>query len=196
MQRFRLGLSTAVFAALASLTTFAPAHADGAFLQAEVGRDTGGIVASQTRGAWSGSAIWTRYDGGDSVGLSLTRDVASWQGVAIKAGPSLAWIDDDESGSSVQPGVKVSVDRWTGFDTFGLFTLAEINTADHGWYLSAQASHFSSGYAVEIARGGSDTYQDTTIALRKRLGEGNLSARIGAKLDSGDVFVGLTLNTF
>lgn len=182
---------------LAMLVTTAPVvMADGIFVQTEIGDDTRGVVASQTRGAWSVGGVHTRYEEGNALGLFLTKEVATWNGTTLKVGPSLAWTDPQDARASWQPGVKVAAERWTGFSTFGLFTLAEINTADHGWFANVQASHYATGLAVELSRGGSDTYHDTTLALRKRIGTGPFHLRIGHKFSSEDTFIGVTLNTF
>ena len=49
---------------------------------------------------------------------------------------------------------------------------------------------------MELSRGGSDSYRETTLAFQKRIADGPLSVRLGYKLTSDEVFAGFSINTF
>jgi hypothetical protein len=49
---------------------------------------------------------------------------------------------------------------------------------------------------IELSRGGSKTYHETTLALQKSLSGDPVSLRLGYKLSSDKVFAGFSINTF
>ena len=90
----------------------------------------------------------------------------------------------------------MALDRWNATSFGSTYFLGEASTPHHSWFLLSQITFASSGVGVELSRGGSDNYHETTIALQRKLGEGPVSLRIGYKLSSEELFAGFSINTF
>jgi len=179
----------------ALLGATAPALADGLFGQIDVGPETSTGVVSVQRGAWSIAADATRHSGGENAGASLLYALPSPGGIGLKVGPSVGWSHGDD-GAQWKAGAKIAIDRWQTIEGGGIYGLFEANTIDHAWFASVQASHDATGWGVELSKGESDTYSETTLAVRKRLGKGPVYLRAGAKIESDEIFIGIAVNTF
>lgn len=175
-----------------SLWSSLAAHADGTFFQLDVGASTQTVVGSMTRGAFSVEANASHYEDGHNVNMAATYGLPVVGGPTVKIGPSLGWSDEDD----LELGAKLSVQRYvpTGFG--GAYILADANSVNRSWFLLAQLSHAPSGFGIELSRGGSDSYRETTLVAQKRISEGPFSLRAGYKFDADEIFAGFSINTF
>lgn len=175
-----------------------PSHtwADGYFLQADAGQQTQGLVATMAQGAWNYGLNVANYEDGTSVSTSIAYAFPVGDIAVMKVGPSLGFQREAGTWSSPEPGIKFSVERFTPTAFGGAFTLAEVNTVDSAWFLLGQLSWQATGLGLELSRGGSDSYRETTLAVSKRLSDGPVNFRFGYKLSSDEVFFGFNINTF
>ncbi|QQA44017.1 hypothetical protein [Pelagovum pacificum] len=192
----RRGLLTGL--SLATAFAASAALADGEFLQLDVAEGgTVGVVGSVTRGDLNYGAVYTGYDGGAALGLSVTATLGWPEFATVKFGPTLGYDyseSDDETESNY--GAKISIERYmpTGFGA--LYGLAEYNSIDDAYFLLLQPSFGQSGFGMELTSGGSDNYEERAIALTKRFDGTPFTVRAGYKFDSEESFVGFAINTF
>ena len=173
-----------------------PLRADGSFFQLDLSGDNGPAVGTVQRGRFSYSALHTYYDGGATTSVSVLYALPEIGGATLRLGPSLARIDEDGVGSSIEPGVRATLDRYIATDFGGLYGLVELNSVDTSWFILGQAIHQRSGFGLEVSRGGSESYNDGTIAISKRIDDGPISLRGGWRFISDEVFIGFSVNTF
>lgn len=194
----RVGARRAILATILACAPIAEfARADGSFLQADVSPSGADAVGTVTRGRLSFGASYNDFDGGSAAGMSLThafplRDVAT-----LKIGPAVSITrDDDEGYEGPRAGLKLSLDRYSPTSFGSLYLLGEVNTIDSAWFALVQTGIGDSGYSFEASRGGSDTYDEATLAVNKRLGDGDISLRAGWRIIAEEAFVGFSVNTF
>lgn len=183
-------------ACLALFCLASPATADRYFLQADAGLETQGLVATLAQGDWNYGLSVAKYEDGTSVSVSLAYAFALEDIAVMKVGPSLGIQREAGSWSSPEAGIRFAVERFTPTTFGGAFALAEVNTVDSAWFVLGQLSWQTTGLGLELSRGGSDSYRETTVAVSKRLSDSPASLRFGYKLDSEEVFFGFNINTF
>lgn len=179
---------------LASLAQ--PALADGFFLQADAGRETRSLVATEAKGPWNVGLNLSDYEGGSSVITSVTYAFPLGDVAVLKIGPSVGLLRESGAWGDPEPGVKLSLDRYAATSFGSVYGLAELNSIDAAWFLLAQLTLQELGLSFELSDGGSDSYRETTIAFQKKLSDGPASLRFGYKLRSEEVFIGFNINTF
>jgi hypothetical protein len=172
-------------------------QADGTFIQLDAGRNSLNGVLSVSQGPLTFGGLVADYDGGAVASLSVTYQVPGTGDVAVKVGPVVSLVkDDDKSDESVKGGLKVSVDRYTATDFGFLYLLGEVNSIDRSWFVLSQFGLGQSGYALEFSAGGSDAYDERSVGLSKKLGESPISLRAGYRFVEEEIFVGVSYNTF
>ena len=184
-----LALATAV------LCFAAPVRADGTFAQFDLSEDTADAVVSVGRGRLGFGATYSRYEGGSSATAAITYAFPLGEIGTLKIGPSLGRAFGDTDNRDMRVGARVSLERYKSTGFGHVFLLGEYDTIDSNWFAIGQVG-LSSGYGIELSAGGSDNYEAQTIALTKRLGAGPVSLRAGYKLVTGEIFAGLSINTF
>lgn len=193
-----LGVSLVVLC-LAVLVALVPgrAHADGEFTQFDWS-DDGSLdaVLAMTRGQMNYSATYSKYDSGKTVGLSALRLFPIEGGGTFKIGPSFQVSEDDAGDVESLVGLKLGYEHFVPLENGSLFALAEVNTIESGYFGLLQFGLGQSGVSLEMSVGGSDTYEEATLALSKRLGTGPIILRGGYKFVSEVAFLGIAINTF
>ncbi|MFN3525155.1 MAG: hypothetical protein ACK4YU_03620 [Paracoccus sp. (in: a-proteobacteria)] len=175
----------------------AQAMADGYFLQADVGGRNQTAVATASRDALSYGLSISDYDGGRSGAVSLTYALPPVRGAVVKLGPTVGLRrTDDDSGTDVTPGVKATVERYTPTSFGATYLLADVSSVHRSWFVLGQVSFAPANIGLELSRGGSDDYRETTLAMQKRLSDTPFSLRLGYKLSSDELFAGFSVNTF
>lgn len=187
--------------ALGLMLLAGPAAADGEFLQFDLSEKTTVGVASIARDAFSFGGAYVDYDGGRSLVLHALYAVPLGEGsspTTVRIGPSLGFIDEDvvSGGPDAELGLKLAVERYQPTAFGGLFLLADMNTIDSAWFALAQAQLSGPGISVELSAGGSDSYEETTLAVSRRFGTSPVSLRAGYRFDADELFLGLSYNTF
>lgn len=172
------------------------ASADGYFLQTDIGGQTQSIVASASRGQFSFSANLTDYDGGRSGALSGAYAFSLPGSVTLRAGPTIGFIDEEGEDRDTEAGARVAIDRWSATSFGATYFLAEASTPRHSWFLLSQVTFAPMNVGIELSRGGSDDYYETTLAVQRRIGDGPVGLRLGYKLTSEELFAGISINTF
>lgn len=173
------------------------AAADGEFAQLDVSASTTGGVSSIQRGPLTFSGVVTLPDGDPSATLSLTMALPVPSGLGIptlRLGPSVGFSGDGLS--EVEGGARLVVERYTGSSFGGVYLLAEANTVDRAWFLLGQVGLAAPKLTVELSRGSSDTYDETTLAVARRLGDLPFSLRAGYRFEASEGFLGVSFNTF
>ncbi|WP_395539548.1 hypothetical protein [Neotabrizicola sp. sgz301269] len=181
----------ALAAAALLVATGNAALADGTFFQVDIAGQTQTVVASGVWGRFGAEVAASKYEGGHDTGAALSFGIPLGS-ATLRIGPSIGWSDD----RGTQTGGKVALENYSPTSFGGLYALGFYNTVDDAWFLLGQVSHGASGFGLELSRGGSDNYHETTVALQKRLGGGDLSLRGGYKFDSEEAFIGFSVNTF
>lgn len=173
------------------------AQADGEFVQFDWS-DNGSLdaVLAMTRGQMNYSATFSKYDSGKTVGMSVLRLFPVEGGGTFKIGPSFQVSEDDEGDVDSLAGLKLGYEYFTPLENGSLFALAEVNTIESGYFALLQFGLGQSGVSLEMSVGGSDTYEEATVALSKRLGTGPVVLRGGYKFVSEVAFLGIAINTF
>ena len=173
------------------------AKADGEFVQLDWS-DNGSLdaVLAMTRVPLNYSATYSKYDSGKTVGLSILRLFPLETGGTVKIGPSFQVSEDDDGDVDSLVGVKLGYEHFFALENGSLFALAEVNTIESGYFGLLQFGLGQSGLSIEMSYGGSDTYEETTLALSKRLGDGPMILRGGYKFVSDVAFLGIAINTF
>lgn len=178
-----------------AVLTGTPALSDGSFVQLDVGRVNQGLVASVATGNLGFSLAASNYEDGRSLVLSATYGFDIGGLGTLKLGPALGIRQDDGTPTETEIGARLSLERYVSTDFGGVFGLAEIGSIDESWFLLGQVV-LRDGLGIEISRGGSDTYTETTIAVQHQLGDGPLRLRLGYRAEDKEVFVGLSYSTF
>lgn len=172
------------------------AAADGFFLQADSGNATQGGVVSFQRGKLTYGANFTLYDGGKEFFASVTYAAQLGNLALLKFGPAVGKEWSDDGSDDVKVGARLSLERYQTTAFGSAYGLVDLGTVNSSWFILAQLNLDAVNGGVEVSRGGSDNYRETTIALRKDLGDSPYSLRAGYKFDSEEVFVGFSVNTF
>lgn len=173
----------------------APAAADATFLQLDAGRVNQGLVASVATGNLGFSLGVSRYVDGRSAVLAATYGFDLGDVGMLKIGPALLVRQDDAAPTESQIGARLSLERYVATEFGGIFGLAEIGSIDDSWFLLGNVT-LHGGLGIELSRGGSDTYTETTIALQQQLGNGPVRLRLGYRVEEQEVFIGVSYSTF
>ncbi len=173
-----------------------PVFADGYFLQADVGDETQSLVATAATGALNFGLNLSNYDDGSSAVTSLTYALPLDDVAVLKLGPSVGVLHENGTWESPELGAKLSLERYLGTSFGSVYGLAEFNSIDNAWFLLGQLTFQQPGLSLELSRGGSDSYHETTVAVQKKLSDGPMSLRAGYKLSSEEFFIGFNINTF
>ena len=179
-------------------TIVAPAaKADGTFLQADFSTETAVAVGSVTRDRLTFGSVLSSSGDEAQLAVSTGYTLYSADGTSLKIGPS-AKIEHEagEGFDNGEIGLKLVADHYRATGFGGLYGQVEYDTIDSAWFVLAQANISSAGLAIEVSRGGSDTYDDAALAVSKRIPDTRLSLRAGYRFLSEDVFLGVSLNTF
>ncbi|TJZ79861.1 hypothetical protein [Paracoccus hibiscisoli] len=182
---------------LLAVTTVSPAAAaDGYFLQADIGGQTQGVVASASRGDLSFGLNLSDYEGGRLGTLNATYAFALPGTATLRAGPTIGFTRDDGGNRETEFGIRSSFDRWSATSFGSTYFLGEASTPQRSWFLLSQVTLAPSNIGIELSRGGSENYRETTLAVQRRVGAGPVSLRLGYKLSSEELFAGFSINTF
>lgn len=190
-----LKLSLSLAAALVAGPMQAAA-ADGYFLQADIGGRTQSAVATASQGALSYGMNLSNYEGGRSGAINATVAFPLEDVAVVRLGPAIGFKHDDDGDRDLEAGARMAVERWTGTAFGSTYVLAEASTVHRAWFLLGQVTFTPANIGIELSRGGSDDYHETTLAVQRRLGDGPVSLRLGYKLSSEELFAGLSINTF
>ena len=166
--------------------------ADGYFLQLDLASETSDFVVAATRGNLSFGANYTSYEGGWSLGASVTRDFAIENVGTIKIGPS---IGTSEERDDLAFGAKLVVERYMPTSFGFVFLLGQYNTIDDDIFALAQVGN-GKGISIDFSGGKSDTYSEQSVAVNYRLGDGPVSLRGGYRFEAEEIFLGVSLNTY
>lgn len=183
-------------AALCAAGALPAAAADGAFLQTDVSGRTQSFVASVSRGDLSYGLNLSNYADGRSgaVNAAVAFPV---EGVAtVRLGPTIGFKRDDDGERDVEAGARMAIERWTATSFGSTYVLADASTVHRAWFLLGQVTFAPSNWGIELSRGGSDDYHETTLAVQRRIGDGPVSLRLGYKISSEELFAGFSINTF
>ncbi|MDS9470016.1 hypothetical protein RGQ15_20915 [Paracoccus sp. MBLB3053] len=173
-----------------------PAVADGFFLQSDIGSDTrGGVVALQ-RGPLTFGANSTDYEGGKELYASVTYALQLGNVGVLKFGPTMGKTWQDEGDDDVRTGGKVSIERYTPLEFGSVYGLVDLNSVNNSWFVLGQLNSNALNAGIDLSRGGSDNYTETTLAFRKGFRDSPFSLRAGYKFDSDEAFLGFSINTF
>ena len=94
-------------------------------------------------------------------------------------------------------GARVTLSRYIAADWGGTFLLGEFSTVQNTFFLLAQFGFAASGLGVEFTAGGSDDdYRERALALTYRFPGTPFSLRLGRRFEEGEVFAGVSINTF
>lgn len=172
------------------------AAADGYFLQADLGGQTQGLVAASSTGAISYGFNAVKYEGGRAGAISVTHAWPLGDIATIKAGPTIGFEREDGQGTDIAGGAKASIERYSPSSFGATYVLADFSTVNDSWFLLTQATFQAPGVSVELSRGGSNFYHETTVALQKNLSDSPFKLRLGYKVSSEELFAGIAVNTF
>ena len=181
---------------LATLLLAQPALADGYFLQGDLGRENRSVVGALSQGPLTYDMALTDYGTGKSGSASVTYAIPLKAPAVIKIGPAVGVLDDDDDERDVETGVKLSMERYAATGFGSVYVMGNASTVHQSWFLLGQVTFAPSNVGIELSRGGSETYRETTVTVQNRLGDGPLSLRAGYKIDAEQMFVGLSINTF
>ena len=190
-------VSTALLACLVATIAPVAARADGEFAQVDVSNSTIGATASIQRGTLTFGGVITLPDGDPSATLSLTQALplpAESGFPTLRVGPTLGLTGEDLSNFEV--GVRLMGERYVGTDWGNVYGLVDLGSIDRSWFVLGQVGLRAPGLTLELSRGGSDEYSEATIAVSKRLPNSPVSLRTGYQFEAGEVFVGMSFNTF
>jgi hypothetical protein len=190
-QRFLLPYAVLVMAGLSQA-----AVADGYFLQTDIGEETQSFVASASRGQLSYGLNLSDYQGGRSGAITGAYAFSLPADITLKAGPTFGFTRDDGGEWDTEFGGRVAIDRWSATSFGSTYFLAEAGTPQRSWFLLSQVTFAPANVGIELSRGGSDDYHETTLAVQRRVGDGPVSLRLGYKLSSDELFAGFSINTF
>lgn len=172
------------------------AAADGYFLQTDIGAETQSLVATVSRGQLSFGMNLSDYDGGRSGAITGAYAFSLPGDFTLKAGPTFGFTRDDGEEWETELGARVAIDRWSATSFGSTYFLAEAGTPQRSWFLLSQITFAPANVGIELSRGGSDDYHETTLAVQRRFGDRPLSLRLGYKLSSEELFAGFSINTF
>lgn len=173
-----------------------PAAADGEFLQADIGRRTQSAVATVVRGPFSYGLNFSKYEDGRSGAASVTYALPVNVPATLRLGPSLGFQDDKDEDREVTAGLRLVAERYVPTDFGSAYFLGDFSTVNRSWFLLGQVTYAPTSIGIELSRGGSENYHETTLAVQKRLSKGPVSLRLGYKLTSEEFFAGFSINTF
>lgn len=186
----------ALLATLVLAVSPAPGWADGEFAQLDVSASTTGGVASVQRGPLTFGGVVTIPDGDPSATFSATQALnlpVSWA-PALRVGPALGLSGDDLA--DAEAGLRLSAERYTSTDWGSVYGLVDLGTIDRSWFILGQVGLAETQLTLELSRGASDEYEETTIAVSWRLQDSPVSLRTGYRFDASEIFVGVSVNTF
>ncbi|WP_299359707.1 hypothetical protein [uncultured Paracoccus sp.] len=148
--------------------------------------------------------------------LSLLRtwqagpDEAPWK---LRAGPvlraeqigaweadehDLSWCGaDDRDCVAGRAGLRLSVDRWKSYESFGLFLMADYSTIDRARLGVMGLTHLASGLGGQISIYREEDGETTPAAmLSAKLPGSRFSVRLGHKFVEDETFVGISFSTY
>lgn len=193
------GMHWACLACIVTALSLPPevALADGEYWSVDVSeRANSGVLAAE-RGPWTFGADYTDYGDGVAANLSLTRRLPfdfGLEGLNIALGPALGFGGSDLS--KVEPGLNFGVSRYIPTDFGAVFLQAAGGTGRWSFFAQTEVTLSEPGVSFSLARGSSLDYEETSIAVRKELGDGPVSLRAGYRFVADEFFVGFSVNTF
>ncbi len=144
---------------------------------------------------FGGNAV--TFDGGRAYGLSATYRLPFGQDFAtVRLGPSLGLVYEDGRDKNFEAGLKIVAERYIPTDFGSVFLLADVNSIEHSWFVLSQVNLSQPDIGIELSRGASDTYAETSVALSKKLPGRPVSLRLGYRFDAEEFFAGVSINTF
>lgn len=188
---------TVLFCAITAGTFLVqPVLADGELLQVDIGNQTQTAVGAVSRGSFAYGISYANYEDGRSGSVSVAYALPLNTPVSLKVGPTVGYQDDDGEGDDFEAGLRLVADRYfpTGFGS--AYFLGEASTVYNSWFLLTQVTYAPADLGIELSRGASETYSETTVAVQKRLAGSSVSLRVGYKLSSEELFAGFSINTF
>ncbi|WP_313137949.1 hypothetical protein [Paracoccus jeotgali] len=172
------------------------AAADGYFLQGDAGSRTQSFIASGSHGSLNYGMNFSNYEDGRSGAVSLTYAFPLADDAVLKVGPSIGVEQKSDEENDLEAGFKLSLERYTATSFGSTYLLTDLSSVHQSWFLLGQVTFAPHNFGIELSRGGSDNYHETTLAFQKRLADSPFSLRIGYKLTSEEVFAGFSVNTF
>jgi hypothetical protein len=176
-------------------------RADGEYWGFDFSESTASGVLSASRGELIFGAGVTDYDGGVSLGLSLSRSLPytfGVEGLQLSAGAGLGFSYDDEAGDFSDPefGLTASVQRFRPTEFGSIFWQASFSSISLARFAQLQYGLDEPGLTLAVSYGASTEYEETTISVSKRLGDSPISLRTGWRVNAGELFLGFAVNTF
>lgn len=138
------------------------AAAEGYFLQGDPGARTQSVVASANRGSLNYGMNLSNYEDGHSGAISLTYGRSLADVAVVKVGPTIGFQHEQDKGDDVQAGLKLLLERYTPTSFGSIYLLADASSVHQSWFLLGQVTFAPGNFGVELSRGGSDSYRETT----------------------------------
>jgi len=172
------------------------APADGEFAQFDLSPDTFTGVLSAERGRFSLGTVYSDYEDGSDLNLTLSYALPlgdPQRPVTLRVGPALQY----ERLETWKAGVRVVAEHYRPTSFGSLFLLGEVSTIDRAYFGLASLGLRDPAVTVELThQGDDDGYRGSALAIVKPLAGTDLSLRAGYKFEAGEVFVGMSINTF
>ncbi|MFN3538267.1 MAG: hypothetical protein ACK4Y4_12545 [Brevundimonas sp.] len=175
-----------------SLGLVSPAAANGEFLQFDFAPDASSLTATMRRDRLTFSLGWSEFETGQATSLWASYGFAVGDGW-LRAGPSLRV---DNAGQT-DIGLRAGLEHFSVSGRRTYFLLAEVNSIQSEYQALAQIGDQPTGLAAEMSfQGNSSGYRERTLAVSYRLGDSPARLRAGYRFNSGQAFIGLSINTF
>ncbi|MFN4099506.1 MAG: hypothetical protein ACK4GT_06990 [Pararhodobacter sp.] len=188
----RGALRGAALAVAASVLSLSPAAADGEFLQFDFAPDASSLTATMRRDRLTFSLGWSEFSTGQAASLWASYGIPVGEGW-LRIGPSLRVDNAGETDIGIRAGLEHF--SMAGRRTF--FLLAEANSIQGEYQALAQIGDQPTGLAAEVSFQGNRTgFRERTLAVSYRLGDGPARLRAGYRFNSGQAFIGFSINTF
>ena len=170
-----------------------PAQADGEFFQADYAENAGSITATVQRDRITVSLGWSESEAGAARSLWANYGLPVAGNTWLRIGPSIRL----DAAATTDWGLRAGLERYTTSGANSLFLLADFNTIQREYLALAQWGHMPTGLAFEVVMQGNDAgYRERSLTASLRIGNGPLRLRAGYRFDSGQPFIGVSINTF
>jgi len=114
----------------------------------------------------------------------------------MRIGPAIRFASENESRRPTSVGLKAVYEYYVPTDFGAVFWLADVSSADSSVLLLGQISLAEPGLSFEASYGQGEDYEESVLAVSKRLGDTQMSARLGYRLQSEALFLGFSYNTY
>ncbi|MBV7379670.1 hypothetical protein [Maritimibacter dapengensis] len=195
LKKFLKNIWAGVLAACVALNCPSTVLADGTFFQVDASPTTANGTLSVERGEIAYGAGVSQYIGGTDLNASVTYKVVIGEAfpVTFRAGPAFQY----EALTTAKVGLRFVAEHYSDTSFGHVFALGEFTTIDAGYFGLLAVGFNEPDVDFEFTvQGDNKGYLDQSVAATIGIPETKARVRFGYRINSQEIFGGISINTF